>query len=117
MRYSESQEAVMTTISMIVEPFVRRGLFASPEQAVTEMAREYMLRQIEHYRSSIEALQAKYGMTYEQFEAYLQSRSATLLRQPHPALNQAIMAEEEDALDWKIAREMLQSWLGLQAES
>ncbi|MGC9393409.1 MAG: hypothetical protein ACP5J4_00990 [Anaerolineae bacterium] len=107
----------MTTISMIVEPFVRRGLFASPEQAVTEMAREYILRQIEYYRSNIEALQAKYSMTYEQFEAYLQSRSATLLRQPHPSLNQAVMAEEEDALDWKIAREMLQSWLGLQAES
>jgi hypothetical protein len=26
------------------------------------------------------------------------------------------MAEEEDALDWKIAREMLTNWLGLQAE-
>lgn len=107
----------MTTIAMIVEPFVRRGLFASPEQAVTEMAREYMLRQIEHYRNSIEALQTKYGMTYEQFEAYLHTRAATLLRHPNPTLNQAIMAEEEDALDWKIAREMLQSWLGMQTES
>jgi len=26
------------------------------------------------------------------------------------------MLEEEDALEWKIAREMLQSWLGLKGE-
>ncbi len=104
-------------IVSVVEPFVRRGLFATPEQAVTEMARDYILRQIERYRTTIEAMQARHGMTYEQFDAYLKSRSATLAAQPEPALNQAVMAEEEDALDWKIAREMLHSWLGLQAET
>ncbi len=100
-------------LATMVEPFVRRGLFASPEQAVAEMARAYVLRQIERYRAIVESLQAKYGMTYEQFDAYLRSRSATLAAHPNPALNQAIMAEEEDALDWKIAREMLASWMGL----
>lgn len=100
----------------VVEPFVRRGLFVSPEQAVLEMARDYVLRQVNRYQATIESLQSKYGMTYEQFEAYLKARSTTLSSQPDPALNQAVMAEEEDALDWKTAREMLQSWLGLQAE-
>jgi translation initiation factor 2 alpha subunit (eIF-2alpha) len=80
------------------------------------MARDYALRQVEHYRAITENLQTKYGMTYEQFEAYLKSRSATLAASPNPTLNQAVIAEEEDALDWKIAREMLQSWLGLQTE-
>ncbi len=80
------------------------------------MARDYVLRQIEHYRSVDESLQAKYGMTYEQFDAYLKSRSATLAASPNPVLNQAVMGEEEDALDWKIATEMLQSWLGLETE-
>jgi hypothetical protein len=103
-------------VAAVIEPFVRRGLFASPEKAVTEMARDYVLRQIERYRTVTESLQAKYGMTYEQFEAYLKSRSATLSASPNPSLNQAVIAEEEDALDWKIAREMLQSWLGLQVE-
>jgi hypothetical protein len=103
-------------VAAVIEPFVRRGLFASPEKAVAEMARDYVLRQIERYRSVTESLQAKYGMTYEQFEAYLKSRSATLSASPNPSLNQAVIAEEEDALDWKIAREMLQSWLGLQVE-
>lgn len=103
-------------VASVIEPFVRRGLFASPEQAVAEMARDYVLRQIEHYRSTIEQLQAKHGMTYEQFDAYLKSRSATLATVPNPMLNQAIMNEEEDAMDWKVATEMLQAWLGLQAE-
>ena len=81
------------------------------------MAHDYVLRQIERYRTAIENLQARHGMTYEQFEAYLKARSALLATSPSPALNQAVMAEEEDALDWRIAREMLQSWLGLEAES
>jgi len=101
----------------VVEPFVRRGLFATPEQAVTTMAHDYILHQIEHYQAITTSLHAKYGMNYEQFDAYLRSRSAMLAANPNPALNRAVMAEEEDALDWKIAREMLQSWLGLQTET
>jgi hypothetical protein len=103
-------------VASVVEPFVRRGLFASAERAVIEMAREYILHQIENYRSVIESLQAKYGMTYDQFNAYLKSRSETLVATPSPALNQAVMIEEEDASEWKIAEEMLQAWLGLQSE-
>ena len=101
----------------VIEPLVRRGLFASPKQAVVEMTRDYILRQTERYRTIIEALQAKYGMTYEQFEAYLKSRCETLAANPNPTLNTAVMAEEEDALDWKTAREMLGSWLGLREET
>jgi hypothetical protein len=113
---STGVQVVINSIAAVVEPFVRRGLFASPEKAVAEMARDYVLRQIEQYRAVDERLQAKYGMTYEQFEAYLKSRSATLAAASNPTLNQAVMAEEEDAQDWKLAREMLQSWLGLQSE-
>lgn len=105
-----------TQVAALVEPFVRRGLFATPERAVAEMTRDYVLRQIERYRAIIEKLQAKYGMTYDQFNAYLRSRSQTLATSPNPVLNQAVMTEEEDALDWKVANEMLQSWLGLQSE-
>ena len=104
------------TVYTVIDPFVRRGLFNSPEQAVTEMASEYVLRQIERYQTIIQALEARHGMTYEQFERYLHSRSSTLAAQPNPALNEAVMLEEEDALDWKIARDMLQSWLGIQTE-
>jgi len=45
-------------------------------------------------------------------------RADVLIMAAAPAveLNQAVMLEEEDAHDWKIAREMLNSWLGLQSE-
>jgi len=90
--------------------------YSSAEKAVAQMARDYVLRQIERYRAVDDRLQTKYGMTYEQFEAYLQSRSDALATAPDPALNQAVMMEEEDGADWKLAREMLHSWLGLQGE-
>jgi hypothetical protein len=83
---------------------------------VIEMAREYILHQIENYRSVIESLQAKHGMTYDQFDEYLKARSETLVATPNPDLNRAVMKEEEDASEWKIAEDMLQAWLGLQSE-
>ena len=106
----------MQTVSSILQPFVQRGLFPSTEKAVAEIAQDYVLRQIERYRAIDQRLQAQYGMTYDQFEAYLHARSSTLAAAPDVRLNQAVMLEEEDAHDWRIAREMLQSWLGLQGE-
>lgn len=103
-------------VTAVMEPFVRRGLFPNTESAVTEIAREYVLRQIEQYRSIEKGFEARYGMTYEQFQNYLRVRSDTLTHAPNPQLGVAIMSEEDDAEEWKIAREMLQSWLGLQQE-
>ena len=103
-------------IDTLVYPFVQRGLFTTTEQAVAEMAREYVLCQIEAYRRQIQIFEERYGMTYAQFGAYLQARSATLADHPDPTLNQAVIAEEEDALSWKIAQDMLLNWLGLQTE-
>jgi hypothetical protein len=105
------------SVFAVVEPLIRRGLFASPEQAVVEMTRDYIMRQTERYRTTIEAMQTKYGMTYEQFEAYLKSRCEVLAANPNPTLGAAVMTEEEDALEWKVAREMLASWLGLREET
>ncbi len=104
-------------VTTILEPFVQRGLFPTAESAVSEMARDYVLRQIENYQKKINELQAKHGMTYDQFNAYLKARSATLAASPNPTLGKAIVAEEEDALDWKIAQEMLQNWLGIKSET
>lgn len=55
-------------------------------------------------------------MSYGQFDDYLYTRSETRHEHPSPELGQAIMAEEDDAQEWKMAREMVQSWLGLQSE-
>lgn len=102
-----------STVESVLEPFVRRGLFATPERAVRQMARDFVLRQIEFHRAEIVALEAKYGMNYEQFDKYLAARSQTLIESPSQVLNRAIMLEEDDALSWKSSIEMLESWLGL----
>jgi hypothetical protein len=96
-----------TQLTSIVEPFVKRGIFESPEKAVTEMARDYVLRQIERYGEIIEQFEKRYGMRYEQFQTYLQARAAHLETNLTTELHQAIMREEEDALNWKIARDSL----------
>ncbi|NJN82907.1 MAG: hypothetical protein HC802_11930 [Caldilineaceae bacterium] len=67
-----------------MEPFVRRGLFPNAEMAVTEIVRDYVLRQIERYRAIEADLEERYGMTYEQFDDYLKARSQTLLEHPNP---------------------------------
>ena len=105
-----------SSVETVVEPFVRRGLFATPERAVQELARDFVAHQIEHHRGEIAALEAKYGMRFEPFDAYLRARASTLAASPNPTLQQAIMLEEEDALTWKTANELLKAWLGVQAE-
>ena len=57
-------------------------------------------------------------MSFEQFAAYVHERSVLLEEgdlspEQRKALGQAIVQEEEDWLEWKLNREMLDSWLGL----
>ena len=60
-------------------------------------------------------------MDFQQFSAYLHERSLLLAEgdlslEQRRALGRAIMREEDDWLDWKVAQEMLESWLGLRQE-
>ena len=103
-------------VTALLSPFVKRGLFDSPETAVATLARDYTLQKIARHQAVIEHLQKKYGMSYAQFEAYLAARSSTLAAASSLQLSQALMEEEDDALDWKIAQDMLTQWLGLQSE-
>lgn len=60
-------------------------------------------------------------MNFERFGEYLYERSAllendSLSPEKRKVLGRAIMEEEDDWFDWKVAREMLESWLGLREE-
>jgi hypothetical protein len=107
----------MMPMPNVIEPFIRRGVFADSDAAIAEMARAYTARHIQQYQATIDRLQAQYGMSYEAFLAYLQARAEILTQTPDGALNEAIMQEEEDALEWKIAQEMRYNWLAIQAEA
>ncbi len=106
----------------LVEPLIRHRAFASAEDAVRELVANFILRQLDHYREKVVALETRYGMSFDQFQTYLKERSALLVNgHLDPELKtkvaQAVMSEEEDWLDWKINREFLQSWLGMKSEA
>jgi len=109
------------TVSTVMEPLIRRKVFATEEEAVRSLLREYVLRQITALRRELARFEHKYGMRFEQFVEYLHERSVLLEEGEFPleqrqALGRAIMQEEDDWLDWKVAQETLESWLGLRKE-
>jgi len=109
------------TISKAIEPFITRKVFASEEEAIRILLRDYLLREVARRRREIKRFENTYGMDFQQFSAYLHERSILLAKgdlspEQRQALGRAIMREEDDWLDWKVAQEMLDSWLGLRQE-
>ena len=105
-----------------VEALIKRNIFASEEEAIRELVRDYVLRQMAILQDGVLQFERKYGMNFQQFNQYLHERSALLEKKTLPTeqlqtLNAAIMQEEDDWLDWKAAREMLENWLGLSQET
>ena len=111
------------TVEAILEPFVRRKLFVSQEEAAQKLARNYILQQVDTYKQRIAEFERKHGMSFEQFTRYTTERTARLRnlgdtpKEKLQILSQDIMRDEEDWLDWKAAEEMLTSWLGLELGS
>lgn len=110
-----------TVASTVLEPLIRRQLFVDERSAVQELVRDYVLRHVEGLTEQIRDFENRYGMGFDRFAAYLHERSlllssARLDADQRRALGLAVMAEEDDWLEWKAAQEILNSWLGLSAE-
>ncbi len=102
-------------IAEIVSPLVENGMFENAETAVKNLMRDYILNQIHHYQRKIKKFEKKYKMNYDLFNQYLKERAKKVVLDK--SLHQPFMVEEEDALEWKVATEMLESWLGLRRKS
>ena len=108
-------------VSALIESLIKRRVFATEEEAIRELLREYILRQIAVLQREMGRFERKYGMHFEQFGAYLHERSVlleggSLSAEQRQVLGRAIIQEEDDWLDWKVTKEMLESWLGLHQE-
>lgn len=101
-------------LAEIVHPLVDNGLYENAEAAVKDLMAGHILHQIEHYRAIGEKFEKKYGMKYAQFDDYLAERAKKLANDP--VSQKRFMLEEEASLDWKVANEMLESWLGLRGK-
>jgi hypothetical protein len=104
-----------------VEALIKRNIFASEEEALQELVRDYVLRKMTVLQEEALQFERKYGMNFQQFNQYLHERSIMLETKALPedrlkALNATVMQEEDDWLDWKAARELLENWLGLRQE-
>ena len=102
------------TSTSALEPLIKRRIFDTEEEAIHELLQEYVLRHITALRQQLDRFEQEYGMRFQQFNDYLHERSGFLDRDDLSAhqrqvLGQAIMQEEDDWLDWKVAREMLGS--------
>lgn len=109
------------TIDMLFEPLIKRKIFTTEGEAIRELLRDYILRRIAALQREIARFERKYGMSFERFGEYVHERSvlletASLSTEQRQILGRAIMAEEDDWLDWKVGQEMLESWLGLRQE-
>ena len=101
-----------TTVSAVIEPLVARRVFVTETEAVHEMMRDYILRQIASLQQQVKRFERKYGMSFRRFNDYLHARSEmltadSLKEEERRKLGQAVMQEEDDWLDWKAAQEML----------
>jgi len=108
-------------VQTILEPFVRQQLFSTTEDAARKLAIEYVQKHIQSHQRKVTRLEHKYRMNFGEFEKYLRQRSSRLQSSAvkpteKRKLGRAIMSEEEDWLEWKAAREMLDSWLRLRGE-
>ncbi len=87
-------------MSQAIAPFIQRQIFHSEEEAMQEILRDYILRQITKLKREMQHFRRKYGMTFQQFGAYLHERSLLLqneqlLPEQQQRLGQAVMQEED----------------------
>jgi hypothetical protein len=120
-KIDEVAKRMSASISAVIEPLIRKKIFNTEEEAIQELTREYILRQIAILRRKIGRFERNYGMRFQQFCDYLHERSVLLEKsklseEQRQVLARAVMQEEDDWLDWKVAQEMIESWIGLQQE-
>jgi hypothetical protein len=109
------------TARTVIEPLITRKIFTTEEEAVRELLRDYILRQIADLQQKTERFRQKYAMDFHQFSEYLHERSELLGRgalsqEQMQVLGRAIMEEEDDWLEWKAAQDMLENWIGVRQE-
>jgi len=117
----EVKKQMSATFSTAIEPLIKRRVFASEEEAIRKLLRDYLLGEISRRKREVRRFERTYGMDFQQFNVYLHERSLLLAKEDlspeqRQALGRALMREEDDWLDWKVAEEMLESWLGLREE-
>ncbi len=97
-----STATLTQTIPVLTEPFVRAGLYPSPEKALKHIILDYVERQIAWAEAELRRYQRKYGQGFAEWTASLSGR--------------ATIADEDDWMEWEATRDMLKGWRQVRTE-
>lgn len=105
-----------TVVQKYLSPLLVKDLFTSEEEALRELVLSYISRKVTELSSGVQNLEEKYKMNFLQFQNFVQkeiqlSQKANL--EEKKKISQSIMTHEDDLLEWKAKREILESWLEL----
>jgi len=90
------------TTHLLTEPFVRTGIYASPEQALKHIVLDYLDRQIAWAEKKIRRYERKYQRTFAEWTRALSG--------------QATVTDEDVWMEWEATLDMLDGWRQIRAE-
>jgi hypothetical protein len=88
--------------SLLTEPFVRTGVYSSPEQALKHIILDYVERQIAWAEAERQRYEQRYQGTFAEWSESLSG--------------QATIADEDDWMEWEAILDMLDGWRQIKAE-
>jgi hypothetical protein len=88
--------------SLLTQPFVRTGIYASPEQALKHIILDYIERQIAWAEAERRRYEQKYQCTFSEWSKSLSG--------------QATISDEDDWMEWEAILDMLEGWRQIKAE-
>jgi hypothetical protein len=99
--YRMSATTLTQAARLLTEPFVRTGVYASPEQALKHIILDYVERQIDWAEAEIRRYEQKYRCTFTEWTEALSGRAS--------------VAEEDDWMEWEATIDMLDGWRRIKA--
>jgi hypothetical protein len=87
---------------ILTEPFVRTGVYASPEQALKHIILDYLDHQIAWAEAKLRRYERKYRRTFAEWSASLAGKATS--------------AEEDEWMEWEATLDMLDGWRQIKAE-
>lgn len=98
--------ATATTLTqvafLLTEPFVRTGVYSSPELALKHIILDYVERQIAWARAELRRYEQKHRQTFAEWTESLSG--------------QATIADEDDWMEWEATLDMLHGWRQVKAK-
>ncbi len=90
------------TATLLIEPFVRTGVYASHAQALKHIILDYVNHQIAWAEAQLGRYEQKYQRPFAEWTRSLSG--------------QAAIAEEDDWMEWEATLDMLSGWRQIKAE-